>query len=144
MSGKSCFIQGPIKPQFIAKQIARHNTKHNIGAHSIFLGQVRADEVGNKKITGIEYSAYENMANKEIAKIREYAFAKWPLSCIHIYHSNGLVKTGEISLFIFVSAGHRNKCLEAVQQITEDIKQKVPIWKKEIIEDGSIRWVEHL
>jgi molybdopterin synthase catalytic subunit len=49
---------------------------------------------------------------------------------------------GEISLFIFASAGHRTECLEAVQQIVEDVKHKVPIWKKEIMEDGSVRWVE--
>ena len=142
MQEKSCFIQGPIKPQFIAEQIARHNTKHNIGAHSIFLGQVRADEVDSKKVKGIEYSAYEDMADKEISRIRESAFAKWLLSCLHIYHSNGQVKTGEISLFVFVSAGHRTECLEAVHQIVEEIKHKVPIWKKEILEDGSARWVE--
>jgi len=142
MPEKSYFIQGPINPQFIAEQITMHNTKQNIGAHSIFLGRVRADEVDKKKVTGIEYSAYEDMANKEIAKVRESAFAKWPLSCLHIYHSTGPVKTGEISLFIFVSASHRTECLEAVQQIVEDIKHNVPIWKKEIMEDGSAHWVE--
>jgi len=142
MPEKSYFILGPIKPQFIAEQIAMHNTKHSIGAHSIFLGQVRADEVDNKKVTGIEYSTYEDMAEKEIAKVRENAFEKWSLSCLHIFHSNGHVKVGEISLFIFVSAGHRTECLEAVQQIVEDIKHKVPVWKKEIMEDGSVRWVE--
>jgi molybdopterin synthase catalytic subunit len=82
------------------------------------------------------------MADKEIDSIRENAFAKWPLSCLHIYHSNGPVKTGEISMFIFASAGHRTECLEAVQQIVEDIKHNVPIWKKEIMEDGSAHWVE--
>jgi len=142
MSEKSCFIKGPIKPQFIAEQISKHNTKHDIGAHSIFLGQVRADEVDNKRVKGIEYSAYENMAEKEISKIRENAFAKWPLSCLHIYHSKGPVKTGEISLFIFVSAGHRTECLKAIHQIVEEIKHKVPIWKKEIMDDGSAHWIK--
>lgn len=50
MPEKSYFIEGSIKPQFIAEQIARHNTKHNIGAHSIFLGQVRADEIGKSVV----------------------------------------------------------------------------------------------
>ena len=142
MSDKNYFMQGPIKPQFIAKQIAKHNTKHNIGAHSIFLGQVREDEIENKKVIEIEYSTYKDMADKEIAKVRENAFAKWPLSCLHIYHSKGNVCVGEISLFILVSAGHRTECLEAIKQIVEDIKYKVPIWKKEIMEDGSTFWVE--
>lgn len=142
MSEKNYFVQGSIKPKFIVEKITEHNTNYTIGAHSIFLGQVRADEVDNKQVKGIEYSAYKDMANKEIDKIREGAFTKWPLSCMHIYHSNGFVKTGEISLFILVSAGHRKECLEAVQKVTDEIKQKVPIWKKEIIEDGSAHWVE--
>ena len=50
MLEKNYFIQGSIKPQFIAEQIAKHNTKHDIGAHSIFLGQVRADKTDNKKV----------------------------------------------------------------------------------------------
>ena len=142
MLKKSYFVEGKIEPGFIAEQIAGHSKKTNIGAHSIFLGQVRADEIDSKKVTEIEYSTYKDMANKEIAKVRESALAKWPLSCLHIYHSNGPVKTGEISLFIFVSAGHRTECLEAVQQIVEDIKHKVPIWKKEIMENGFACWVE--
>jgi molybdopterin synthase catalytic subunit len=142
MIKKNYFIEGPIKLQFIADQIARHSRKQDIGAHSIFLGQVRADKIDSIKVNEIEYSAYEDMANKEISKIRESAFAKWPLSCLHIYHSNGIVKTGEISLFIFVSAGHRTECLEAVHKIVEDIKHKVPIWKKEFMEDGSAHWIE--
>lgn len=141
MSKKSYFIKGKIEPDFIAGQIAGHSKKHDIGAHSIFLGQVRADEINTKKVTGIEYSAYEEMANKEISKIRESAFEKWPLTCLHIYHSTGLVRTGEISLFIFASSGHRKECIEAMQQIVEDMKHKVPIWKKEIMEDASSSWV---
>ena len=80
------------------------------------------------------------MANKEITKICESAFEKWSLSCLHIYRSNGLVKTSEISLFKFVSASHRTECLEAAHQNIEVIKHKIPIWKKEIIEDSSVRW----
>ena len=142
MSEKSYFIEGCIKPDFIAEQISGHSTKHNIGAHAIFLGQVRADEIENKKVTAIEYSAYDEMANTQISKIREDAFAKWPLTCLHVYHSTGLVKVGEISLFVFVSSGHRKECQQAMQQIVEDIKRKVPIWKKEIMEDDSANWVE--
>jgi molybdopterin synthase catalytic subunit len=142
MSEKSYFINGRIEPVFIGEQIAGHGKKHNIGAHSIFLGQVRADEADGKKVSAIDYSAYEEMANTEFSKIREAAFAKWPLTCLHIYHSRGTVKAGEISLFVFVSAGHRKECIEAMQQIVEDIKHKVPIWKKEIMEDASINWVD--
>jgi len=102
---------------------------------------VRADENEGKKTLSIEYSAYEEMANKEISKIRESAFSKWPLTCLHIYHSIGSVKTGEISMFIFVSSVHRKECIEAMTEIVEDVKFKVPIWKKEITGDKSHSWI---
>jgi molybdopterin synthase catalytic subunit len=142
MAEKNYFIDGKIEPVFIGEQIAGHSKKHSIGAHAIFLGQVRADELDGKKVEAIEYSAYEEMANKAISKIREDAFAKWTLTCLHIYHSKGVVKVGEISLFVFVSAGHRTESMESMQQIVEDIKHNVPIWKKEIMEDASANWVE--
>lgn len=142
MGVKNYLIDGPVAPSFIAEQIAKHNSKHDIGAHSIFLGQVRADEIKDKKVKAIEYSAYDEMANKKISEIREEAFSKWSLSCLHVYHSKGLVKTGEISLFVFVSSPHRRECIEAMQKIVEDIKHQVPIWKKEILEDETEQWVQ--
>jgi len=142
MAEKNYFINGPIKPKFISEQIAVHSSKHDIGAHSIFLGQVRADKQENKRVVCIEYSAYPEMANKVFSQIREDAFVKWPLNCLHIYHSTGLVNTGEISLFVFVSAGHRTEAIEAMQQIVEEIKHKVPIWKKEIMEDDTTHWIQ--
>jgi molybdopterin synthase catalytic subunit len=81
MKDKNYFVQGAIDPVFIGEQIATHNSNHGIGAHSIFLGQVRADEKVGKHVAGIEYSAYRDMANKVFAKIREEAFEKWPLNC---------------------------------------------------------------
>ena len=71
---KSNFINGPISATFIAEQIASHSSKTNIGGHALFLGQVRADDKEGKVVEKIEYSAYEDMANKEIFKIREEAF----------------------------------------------------------------------
>ena len=133
MNARNYFIQGAIDPVFIGEQIAKHSSKHDIGAHSIFLGQVRADEKVGKHVAGIEYSAYEDMANQAFSKIREEAFEQWPLNCLHIYHSTGLVKTGELSLFVFCSSGHRKESIKAMKQIVEGIKHKVPIWKKEIM-----------
>jgi len=142
MSQKSYFIQGAIEPAFIAEQIAKHSNKHSIGGHAIFLGQVRADEIKGNLVTCIEYSAYEEMANKEINTIRESAFSKRSLSCLHIYHSLGQVKTGQISLFVFVSSKHRKEAIAAMTELVEDIKYKVPIWKKEVFNNQSERWIE--
>lgn len=137
---KKVFQQGPISPEKIGKAIAAHQTKTGIGAHSIFLGQVRADTVDEKTVAAIEYSAYEEMAEKEFHAIRESAFDKFDLTCAHIYHSLGTVRTGEICLFVFASSAHREAATEACSYIVEELKAKVPIFGKEIFEDQSHQW----
>src|ERR1700752_2846360 len=118
--------QGAISPQFIADSIAKHSHKTNIGAHTIFLGQVRNDMIDGREVAEIEYTAYEEMAEKEFHVIREEAFTKYELTCMHIYHSIGNVKAGEISLFVFVSAVHREQVFTACSYIVEQIKSRVP------------------
>lgn len=140
---KSALRQGPITPESIAKSIANHQVKTNIGGHNIFLGQVRADVIDGKTVTAINYTAYEEMAEQEIYKIREAAFEKFDLTCMHIYHSMGIVKAGEICLFVFVSSKHRNDCYEASRFIVEEIKANAPIFGKELFEDGSFEWKEN-
>lgn len=137
---KSVFIQGAISPEFIAESITKHQVKTQIGAHDIFLGQVRADVIEGREVVAIEYSAYEEMANKQFHEIREGAFSKFDLSCLHIYHSLGTVKTGEICLFVFASSPHRKSVFKALQYAVEEIKKKVPVFGKELFEDDSYQW----
>jgi molybdopterin synthase catalytic subunit len=137
---KSSFIQGQITSEFIGNSIAKHQNKTTIGAHNIFLGQVRADVVDGKMVAAIEYTAYEEMAEQSLYGIREAAFAKYDLTCLHIYHSLGLVKTGEICLFIFVSAPRRKVVYQALEFLVEAVKEKAPIFGKEIFEDESYTW----
>ena len=137
---KTSFVQGAISSDFIGNSIAKHQSKTTIGAHNIFLGQVRADSIDGKMVVAIEYSAYEEMAEQSFHEIREAAFAKYELSCLHIYHSLGLVKTGEICLFVFVSAPRRKVVYEALEFLVEEIKEKVAIFGKELLEDESYTW----
>ena len=138
---KKVFIEGPITPAFIADSLAKHATKQNIGAHSMFMGQVRADVKDNgQTVTGIEYEAYQGMAMETLHRIREDAFAKYSLTCLHIYHSLGLVKSGEISLFVFTSSAHRRAAIEACDYLVERIKKEVQVWGKEMLESGEIVW----
>lgn len=140
---KKVFVQGAIGSAFIAESIAKHSTKTGIGAHSLFLGQIRADEKDGKKVKAIEFTAYEEMAEKEFHVIREAAFAKYSLSCMHIYHSLGVIKTGEINLFVFVSSKHRDQAIAACAEIVEEIKKNVPVFGKEIYEDETFTWKEN-
>lgn len=137
---KNVFIQGAISPAFIGDSIAKHSTKTEIGAHSIFLGQVRNDILDGKEVAAIEYTAYTEMADEVFHAIREETFAKYPLTCMHMYHSIGVVAAGEISLFVFTSSRHRSDALEACTYIVNRIKAEAPVWGKELFTDGSHTW----
>lgn len=137
---KNVFVEGPISSEFIGQSIAKHQSKTSIGAHNIFLGQVRADEIEGNVVSAIEYTAYEEMANEKFHEIREATFAKFNLTCMHIYHSLGIVKTGEICLFVFVSSSRRKVVFEALEYVVEEIKAKAPVFGKEIFEDETHQW----
>ena len=134
------FVQGAISPEFIAGSIAKHQRKTHIGAHDIFLGQVRADTIDGRIVEAIEYTAYEAMALEKIVEIREAAFAEFDLSCMHIYHSLGRVGVGEICLFVFVSSPHRKEVFTALHQVVERIKKELPVFGKECFGDDSYSW----
>jgi molybdopterin synthase catalytic subunit len=137
------FIAGPISPAFIGESIAKHSSKKDIGAHSIFLGQVRNDQIDGKTVIAIEYSAYVEMAENKIMDIRESAFAKFDLTCMHIYHSLGKVNVGEICLFVFTSSKHRKEAMEACTYIVNRVKSDVPVWGMEIFEDDTHSWKQN-
>lgn len=137
---KNVFKKGAISSEFIGEAIKKHQSKTSIGAHNIFLGQVRADVINNKKVVAIDYSAYEDMANQKFHDIREAAFEKFELTCSHIYHSIEKVDIGEICLFVFVSAPHRKVVFEAIEFIVEEIKKEAPVFGKEVFEDQTHVW----
>jgi molybdopterin synthase catalytic subunit len=129
---KDIFTEGAIGATFIAESIQKHSTKTDIGGHSIFLGQVRADEINGKNVVAIEYTTYKEMALEKMYEIREAIFAKYPLTCMHVYHSMGRVAAGEICLFVFTSSAHRKAAIDACNETVEKIKAELPIWGKEI------------
>jgi molybdopterin synthase catalytic subunit len=137
---KNIFVQGAIAASFIADSIAKHSSKTDIGGHSIFLGQVRADVIDEKKVTAIEYTTYEELALEKMHQIREDIFAKFELTCMHVYHSLGKVATGEICLFVFTSSAHRRAAINACNETVERIKAELPVWGKELFEDQTHQW----
>jgi len=137
---KNVFKEGAISSEFIGDSIAKHQAKTSIGAHNIFLGQVRADEIDGKTVSAIEYTAYEDMANAKFHEIREATFEKFDLNCMHIYHSIGRVNAGEICLFVFVSSPKRKVVFKALEYVVEEIKAKVPVFGKEVFKDETHQW----
>jgi molybdopterin synthase catalytic subunit len=143
MQLKNIFTQGQISPQFIADSIAKHATKTTIGGHNIFLGQVRADDIEGKIVNAIEYTSNSEMALEIMHEIRESIFLKYDLTCMHVHHSLGVVKAGEICLFVFTSSKHRKMAIDACTECVERIKSELPIWGKEIFEGEGYQWKEN-
>jgi len=140
---KNIFTNGAISPQFIAESIQKHQSNTAIGGHSIFLGQIRADQIGDQQVIGINYTAYEEMALEKMYEIREAIFAKYPVICMHVHHSLGLVAAGEVCLFVFTSSAHRKAAMDACDELVERIKAELPIWGKEILTNESHQWKEN-
>ena len=137
---KNIFTSGPISAAFIGDSIQKHSTQVGIGGHSIFLGQVRADVIDGKTVQAIEYTAFEEMALQKMHVIREDIFAKYALTCMHVYHSLGEIKAGDICLFVFTSAPHRNAAIDACSETVERIKAELPVWGKELFDNESYQW----
>jgi molybdopterin synthase catalytic subunit len=137
---KNIFTEGPVEAAFIADSISKHSTQTSIGGHSIFLGQVRADTIDGKQVAAIEYTSYVDMALETMTNIREDIFAKYELTCMHVHHSLGAIKAGEICLFVFTSSKHRKAAIDACSECVERIKAELPVWGKEIFVGEGHQW----
>jgi molybdopterin synthase catalytic subunit len=109
------------------------------GGIDVFIGTVRNATAG-KKVLRLEYEAYESMALKEMHKIADEASRKWPVENMVIHHRTGILQIEDAAVIIAVSAPHRGAAFEACRYAIDTLKETVPIWKKEIFEDGEI-WV---
>jgi len=137
-------VEGPIKTDLIGKYIGLLSSSKSTGGHSIFIGQVRDDKIDGKKVRAIEYSAYNEMVTTEAEKIKSVTRTAFPdVHNIEIIHSAGMVEAGETSLFVIVSAGHRDQAIRACRHVVEMIKINYPVWKKEILDDESHHWKEN-
>jgi molybdopterin synthase catalytic subunit len=141
---KTPFLKnGPIAPEEISA-ILKDLKANNIGAFSIFVGQVRADTIENKKVKEIEYSAYEAMVESEMTKIINVVKEQTGiLEFIQVIHSTGKVKAGEISLLVIAGSTHREQSIKAMEDIVEHIKASLPVWKKEYFEDDTYIWTQN-
>jgi len=109
------------------------------GAVNLFIGTVRASTAG-KKVERLEYEAYDGMALSEMRKIADKAKAKWAIQKLVIIHRKGVLQIGEAAVVIAVATPHRQDSFEACKFTIDTLKETVPIWKKEVYEDGEV-WV---
>jgi molybdopterin synthase catalytic subunit len=137
-------LEGAITTDVITDLMLKMAEKTDCGGHSAFFGQVRADKIDSRRVKAIEYSAYESMVKAEADKIREEILVDFgDARSVEIVHSHGVVRAGELSLFVLVSAGHRQHAIEACSRCVELIKERLPVWKKEIFDDESHIWKDN-
>jgi molybdopterin synthase catalytic subunit len=140
MSAMARLVAGPLAIERLQAEVAAPEC----GATCTFLGTVRSgpEEAAHGGVRGIEYSAYEAMAEAELARIVGEALARWAGARVALGHRLGLVPVGEASIAIAVAAPHRAAAFEACRYVIEEVKRRVPIWKREIHADGTAVWVD--
>eukprot|EP01117_Protostelium_nocturnum_P014598 TRINITY_DN5567_c0_g1_i1.p1 TRINITY_DN5567_c0_g1~~TRINITY_DN5567_c0_g1_i1.p1 ORF type:complete len:175 (+),score=67.54 TRINITY_DN5567_c0_g1_i1:744-1268(+) len=112
------------------------------GAISSFSGTTR-NNFNGKNVLKLKYKAYEPMAKKEMRKIADEVKRRWDVIKVAIVHRIGVVPIGESSVIIVVSSAHRRESLEAVSFAIDELKAKVPVWKKEYYDDSKTTWKEN-
>lgn len=130
-------VDGPIDANEVIVRVSHPDH----GATLAFVGTTR-EWTGGKRTITLEYEAYVPMAEAAMRQIGEEIAAKWPGTLTAIAHRIGSVGIGECSVVIAVSSSHRAECYEASRYAIERLKQTVPIWKKEVYEDGT-EWKGH-
>ncbi|MEM9886876.1 MAG: molybdenum cofactor biosynthesis protein MoaE [Bacteroidota bacterium] len=109
------------------------------GGTSVFIGTVR-NQTSGRKVLRLIFEAYAPMAIREMRKIAVQAQAQWKAEKMCIHHRTGMLQIGEIAVIIAVATPHRKAAFEACRFAIDALKERVPIWKKEIFEDGEV-WV---
>lgn len=129
----------PIDVPALIREIAAENR----GAVSVFLGTVRNSNEG-RAVNGIDYSAYDAMAVAEMTRIVDEAAERFRGAAIAVEHRVGTLQVGDVSVAIACAHAHRTQALEANRYVIEELKRRVPIWKREHYLDGSSEWVDPL
>ena len=128
--------EGPIRVEDLVAEARADGD----GALAIFLGTVRNTNVG-RRVLHLEYQAYPALAEAEMARIEREALERFGVSRVAIVHRTGRLEIGETSVAIVVASAHRAPALLACRFAIEELKKKVPIWKKEFFEGGEA-WIE--
>lgn len=110
------------------------------GAINVFLGVVRDNNLG-RSVRYLEYEAYPSMAEKVMREIAAESVSRFGFEDVAVLHRTGRLEIGETSLLIAVSSGHRAPSFEGGHWLVNEVKKRVPVWKKEVWADGE-SWVE--
>ena len=128
-----------ITPNLIDSQTIGENS--GMGARSVFEGTVRDTNDGHD-VKKLEYECYESLAIKEGNKILGEAIEKFGLIDAFCIHRIGTLEVGETAVIVVATSGHRNEAFKGCRYIIDEVKSRVPIWKKEYYQDGETEWLK--
>lgn len=111
------------------------------GGIAIFLGLVRDHHQG-KQVLGLDYSAYAPMAEQVTEEIMKEATGHWPQASVAVQHRIGALAIGDTAVAVVAAAAHRGEAFDACRFVIEELKKRVPVWKKEFFADGTVEWVD--
>ncbi len=132
-----------------AAALLAHVADPGLGGTALFVGSVRGGGGGggggnaDGPVDAIEYSAYDAMLEAEFGKIVTETMAQWPDARVVGLHRLGRIPAGETSIAIAAAAPHRAEAFAACRHAIEEAKKRLPVWKKEIFQDGSVAWREN-
>jgi molybdopterin synthase catalytic subunit len=130
-------VDRPIDPARLAAEVSAPEN----GAVILFIGTVR-DVNDGRRVSGIEYSAYSGMAARELQAIAAEAVERFGSPHVVVEHRTGSLRIGDASVAIAVAHPHRAQAYEASRFVIEELKRRVPIWKRECYVDGTREWVD--
>lgn len=134
---RTAIVDRPIDVASLLAEVA--NPRH--GATVLFVGTVRETNEGSA-VSGLDYSSYTGMAEQELAAIVLEAAERWDTNDIVVEHRIGSLDLGEASVAIAVAHPHRAEAYEASRYVIEELKKRLPIWKREHYLDGRSEWIE--
>ena len=134
---RAAIVTRTIDPSALVAEVAARSH----GATSLFLGTVR-DVNDGRAVTGMEYTAYDAMAWRELEKIAHEAAERFGEVAVAVEHRTGVLDLGDVSVAVAASHPHRGHAIDATRYVIEQLKKRVPIWKREHYADGSRDWVD--
>ncbi|MCX8206919.1 MAG: molybdenum cofactor biosynthesis protein MoaE [Methanothrix sp.] len=118
------------------EELLNRSMKPDAGAVVAFVGVVRADP----GVRALEVEAYEEAALEELRRIKDEAIGRFGVSSVDVAHRKGRLSLGEVIVVVVCASAHRKEAFQACEYVIEELKRRVPIWKKELTEEGE-RWV---
>jgi molybdopterin synthase catalytic subunit len=134
---KSGITRRPIDPAKVLESVMDNSA----GGLVLFLGTVRNNNRG-RTVTGVDYEAYKDMAERRIAELAKEVRRRWPVKKVTFVHREGTLSVGDVSVAVAVSAVHRAEAFEAARFAIDRIKKSLPVWKHETLKGGARVWLE--